>query len=129
MQPPRSDVLMKAIQLVCATMEEIILAAGRTNLFRSASLYYSHSQRSVAQNMRMLYRTDEMCEFNFAVPRAHKYASLLLRADLCAITHLSGTDSADRGRSAISQLLGRKGARKKEVKRWKGDIKGPPRKV
>lgn len=39
-----------------------------------------------------------MCEFNFAVPRAHKYASLLLRADLCAITHL-----LERGRIPLTE--------------------------
>jgi len=70
---------MKAIQLVCPDeiMEEI---TGSTNLFRTCVplvpvSHDLHSQRSVVRNMRMLHSADEMCEFNFSVLRAHKYAS------------------------------------------------------
>lgn len=46
-----------------------------------------------AQNMRMLYRFDEMCEFNFSGSRRsinmHRApARARRRVDLCAITHL-----------------------------------------
>lgn len=69
---------------------------GSTNLFRTRVPFVPtcrdlHSQRSVVRNMRMLYKADEMCEFNFSVLQAHKYASRAApssRSDLCAITHL-----------------------------------------
>jgi len=123
--PTLVDVLMKAIQLVCSrTMEEITES---TNLFCTCVPFVSascdlHSQRSIVRNMRMLYRTDEMCEFNFSVLRAHKYASRSARS-FPALWFMrdyaftgAATDSADRGRSAVSILSG-----------WTGgnDIKGP----